>query len=96
MGTRSESVTVQIELPREEYERLEGAARAADQSVSAMARSLTLDGLMRQMTPRELLERASALYWALMAREGKTDQTPEQVLQELRELRERIANEFYP
>jgi len=45
---------------------------------------------------RELFERVSREYRARLAREGKLDQSPDEVLQELRDVREQIAREFYP
>jgi hypothetical protein len=48
------------------------------------------------MTIRELLEQVSEDYRARLAREGKLEQSSDDVLQELRDLREQIARDLYP
>jgi hypothetical protein len=48
------------------------------------------------MTTRELLEQVSEDYRARLAHEGKLEQSSDDVLQELRDLREQIARDLYP
>jgi len=60
-----------------------------------MAGALVAQGLAAHGTVRQLFEQASALYRARLAREGKLGQSSEEVLKELRDVREQIASELY-
>ncbi len=92
----SEHVSVQIELTREDYNRVEEQARLEHRSVSDVIPSVVANWLERRATVRELMEQASVLYRARLAKEGKLNQTPEEIFTELARIREEAANEIYP
>ena len=78
------------------YERVTQAARIEQQQVEDLLRTLVAEGLEAHTTIRELLEHVSEDYRVRLAREGKLEQSADDVLQELRGLREQITRELYP
>ena len=64
--------------------------------VEDLLHTLVAEGLEAHTTIRELLEHVSEDYRARLTREGKLDQSSDDVLQELRDLREQITRELYP
>ncbi len=90
------TVTVHIELPREDYERIEEQAHRERRSISEVIPSLIVDGLESRMTAREIMERVSAEYRARLAESGVRELTSEELLEKLQRDREEIANELYP
>jgi hypothetical protein len=96
MSTVEQPVPVTVMLPREVYERVARAAADEHRRIEDMAGALVAEGLTAHATVRELFERASVLYRARLEREGKLGQSSEEVLQELRDIREQIASELYP
>jgi hypothetical protein len=91
-----QTVQVTLRLPKDMYERVTQAALVEQQQVEDLLRTLIAEGLEAHRTIRELLEHVSEDYRARLAREGKLDQASDDVLQELRELREQITRELYP
>jgi hypothetical protein len=96
MNANSETADVTLKLPRSVYETAMELARATAQPITDLLSSVVTDGLAIPDSPREGFERVSASYRARPAREGKLDQSPEEVLQELRELREQVVRDLYP
>jgi hypothetical protein len=96
MAGLSDSVTIQVELPREEYKRVEAHARKEQLSVSQVIPELVSKELGRREKSQKLLSEASRSYRARLAKEGKLDQTPEEIFAELRAVREEVANELFP
>jgi len=96
MSTATETVQVTLTLPKDIYERAAQTAQAEQRQVAELLSSLVTEGLSGRDSPREAFERASASYRARLAREGKLNQSPEEVLQELRDIREKVARELYP
>jgi hypothetical protein len=92
----SQTVQVTLRLPKDMYERVTQAALIEQQQVEDLLRTLIAEGLEAHTTVRTLLEHVSEDYRARLAREGKLHQSSEDVLQELRDLREQIARELYP
>ena len=92
----SQTVQVTLQLPKDVYERVTQAALIEQQQVEDLLRTLIAEGLEAHMTLRELLEHVSEYYRARLAREGKLRQSSDDVLQELRDLREQITRELYP
>jgi hypothetical protein len=88
--------TVAVMLPKGLYDRLAQAAAHEHRRIEELLGSLVTEGLDAHVTMRDLLEHVSALYRARLATEGKLQQSSEEVLQELRDLREQIASELYP
>jgi len=96
MSSISQTVQVTLRLPKDIYERITQAALIEQQQVEDLLRTLITEGLEAHTTVRELLEHVSEDYRARLAREGKLHQSSDDVLQELRDLREQIARDLYP
>lgn len=87
---------VTLRLPTDMYERVTHAAGVEQRQVEDLLRTLVAEGIEAHTTIRALLEHVSADYRARLAREGKLEQSADDVLQELRDLREQITRELYP
>ena len=96
MSTTDETVHVTLTLPREIYERVAQEAADEQRQLDELLSALVAAGLEARAPVRELLEHVSTRYRARLAREHKLQQSPDEVLQELREIREQIAGELYP
>jgi hypothetical protein len=96
MSTTPQTVQVTVTLPKDVYERAAQVAEAEQHQLGELLGTLVAEGLEGRASVREILERVSREYRARLAREGKLDQSPDEVLQELRELREQVARELYP
>lgn len=96
MAGHSDTVTVLVELPRDEYKRVEAQARKEHLSVSQVIPGLVTSELRRRERARRQMLEASRSYRARLAMEGKLDQTPEEIFAELRAIREEVANELFP
>jgi hypothetical protein len=57
---------------------------------------LVESGLNAELSHQERFDRLAEMYRTRLAREGKLNQTPEEVMAELRAIREKVADEFYP
>jgi hypothetical protein len=96
MSSIGQTVHVTLQLPKDMYERITQAALMEQRQVEDLLRTLIAEGLEAHTTIRELLEHVSEDYRARLAHEGKLHQSSDDVLQELRDLREQIARELYP
>ena len=96
MGSIDQTVPVTLQLPKDMYARVTQAAYMEQRQVEDLLRALVAEGLEAHTTIRELLEHVSEDYRARLTREGKLEQSSDDVLQELRDLREQITRELYP
>jgi hypothetical protein len=96
MPSNSDSVTIQLELPRDEYKRVEEQARKEHRSVSEVIPGLVSSELRRREAARQSLAEASESYRARLSAAGELDMTPDEIFAELRALREEVANELFP
>lgn len=96
MPVVDELVDITVKLPRSVVENLDDLASSHRSTRDVEVRSLIEDRLRRQKEGREAFDRLSAMYRTRMEKEGKADQTSEEIMEELRELREKVANELYP
>ncbi len=96
MNNTEQSVRVTLRLPKEIYERVARTAAGEQQQLEDLLGILVAEGLDAHATVRELFEHVSAQYRARLAQEEKLDQSADEVLQELRAVREQIASELYP
>ncbi len=96
IAAQAGSVTVQVELSREEYARVKSQARKENRTAQEIIPALIEDGRQSRMTAREIMERVSEAYRARIAEGGQPELTAEELLAKLRRDREAIANEFYP
>ena len=95
MSSMSHTVQETLRLPKDMYERVTQAALKEQQQVEDLLRTLIAEGLEAHTTIRDLLEHVSEDYRARLACEGKLSQSSDDVLQELRDLREQITRELY-
>ena len=91
-----QTVHVTLQLPKDMYARVTQAAYMEQRQVEDLLSTLIAEGLEAYATIRELLEHVSEDYRARLAYEGKLQQSPDDVLQEFRDLREQIARALYP
>ncbi len=96
MSSTGQTVQVTLRLPKDMYERVTQAALMEQRQVEDLLSILIAEGLEAHTTIRELLEHVSEDYCARLAREGKLQQSSDDVLQGLRDLREQIARALYP
>jgi hypothetical protein len=96
MNANVQTFTVTLQLPKDVYERVSQTASHEQRAFEDMLSTLVGEGLSVHASVRELFEEVSAQYRARLVREGKSGQSSDEVLQELRGLREQIANELYP
>jgi hypothetical protein len=95
MSTTS-TVEVVLRLPSELYERVAREAAAEEHDTEEFLRSLIAEGMDAHRSTSEILEEVSRSYRARLERQGKANQSPEEILSELRGLREQVARELYP
>lgn len=91
-----QSVQVTVSLPKEIYERIERVAVDEKRQIEDLLNSLIVQGIDLHSTVRELFEHASKQYRDRLESEGKLNQSSDEVLEELRNLREKMASELYP
>lgn len=96
MTTTEERVPVTVMLPRSLLDELNDRAREKHGTVESELESLVEKGLEADLSYRERFDRLSEMYRERLKREGKLDQTPEEILDELARIREQVANEMYP
>jgi hypothetical protein len=96
MSKTDQTMQVTLRLPKDIYERAAQAAANEQRQLEDLLSALVAEGLDAHATVRELFEHVSEQYRARLAREGKLDQSSDDVLQELHTLREQIARELYP
>jgi hypothetical protein len=96
MSSIDQTVQVTLRLPKDIYEQVAQAAVLEQRQVEDLLSTLVAEGLEAHATIRELLEHVSEQYRARLEREGKLQQSSDDVLQELHDLREQIARELSP
>jgi hypothetical protein len=96
MSSIGQTVQVTLWLSQDMYERITQAALMEQRQVEDLLHTLIAEGLEAHTTIRELLEHLSEDYRARLAREGKLQQSSDDVLRDLRDLREQIARALYP
>ncbi len=96
MPATEECVQVAFPLPRKVYERVARAARDGQRSLDDELAVLVESGLSAELSHQERFDRLAEMYRVRLAREGKLNRTPEEVMAELRAVREKVADEFYP
>lgn len=91
-----ERVAVTVSVPKDILDRIEELATERKTTRDREVESLLRIGLKTRSRIRESFDRLSESYRARLAREGKLNQTFEEVMEELRKVREQVANELYP
>lgn len=96
MASETDSITIQIELPPDEYRRIEAQARQDHLSVSQLSPELVSSELRRREKARRQMAEASRSYRARLTKAGKLAQTPGEIFAELRTVRKEVASELFP
>jgi hypothetical protein len=96
MAQVDDCVQVTLELPRSVITRASQLAQEHAVSVEQELQALVQSAVEGGSTRAEKFDLLSAMYRARLAQEGKLDQSPEQIMEDLRTVREQIANELYP
>ena len=96
MSSTDQTVDVMLRLPKDIYERAATAAASEQRQLEDLLSSLVAEGLAIHASVRELFEQVSEQYRARLASEGKLAQSGDDMLRELRALREQIARQLYP
>lgn len=91
-----ETMTVTMRVSRSTFERAAQIAAREQRQLEELWGVVVDEGLTNHESAKEILERVSQSYCARLEREGKLNQTSQEIMQELRELRERLADEDYP
>ncbi len=90
------TVSLTMTLPKSLVDQIESRAHKWNDSLDHKIEDLLLKGIEADLTTEERFSRLSDMYRARLAREGKLDQTFDEVMEELARVREEIANELYP
>lgn len=96
MTIADDMVQVTLDIPKDLYERVARAAEGERRKLEDLLGALVLEGLEAHTSVREVFERVSEQYRGRLAREGKLDQSADEVVDELRQVREQTARELYP
>jgi hypothetical protein len=96
MSSIDQTVQMTLRLPKDMYERVTHAALMEQRQVEDLLSTLIAEGLEAHAAIREPLEHVSEDYRARLAREGKLQQSSDDVLKDLRDLRDQIARALYP
>ncbi len=96
MPVAEEQVSITLTLPRSVVERVRKSAEKSHRSVEQEATVLLQTGISKGAALRESLERARSAYDAEIKRAGKSRPTTEELWEQMRRIREEVANGFYP
>jgi hypothetical protein len=96
MSSTDQTVNIMLKLPKDIYERAALTAAGERRQLEDLLSALVAEGLDAHASVRELFDHVSEQYRARLTSEGKLAQSGDDVLRELRALREQIARELYP
>jgi len=96
MNVNGQTITVTLQVPRDVYNRASQTASRERRPLEDLLSRLLAECLNVHGTVREVFEQVSAQYRARLRDEGKLSQSADGIMQELHELREKIADELYP
>jgi len=87
---------VMLTISPEVYAQVQQVAAKEDRKLDEFLQALIVEGLDNHLSTRQIFEAIARSYQGRLQQEGKLGQTREEVLRDLRELREQVANELYP
>jgi hypothetical protein len=96
MSIADRTVKVTLQLPEDVYQKVAKTAEEEHRPPEDLLSALVAEGLDSHISLREVFERLSDQYLDRLRREGQSPASPEETLEDLRSLRERIAHELYP
>ena len=92
--TETEALT--LTLPREVVSRIRKSARRSQRPVEREAQELLEHGLTAQERLMDSMDRARREYKEYLVRTGQSEPTADQLMEQMRRIREEVANELYP
>jgi gamma-glutamylcysteine synthetase len=95
MSNTDQTITVTLRIPESVYQQAAITAAKEQQAVEELLSARLIEGLTAHATVRSILELVAGQYRDRLQRENQFNQSPEQVLQKLRDIREQSANELY-
>ena len=95
MSTKDTPVQVTLTLSGDVYKRVADEAAQEQRQLEDLLSKLVLDGLTAHEMVRGILEHVAEQYRNRLAQEGKLHQSPDEVMENLRNMREQVAGEFY-
>ncbi len=87
---------VTLLIPEAVYQQAAQTASDEQRGVEELLGLLIVEGLTAHSTTRQIFEWVSGQYCDRLSQSGKHNQSSEEVMQELQNLREHIAHELYP
>jgi len=91
-----EPISVTVKLAPGILARVEQSAAIDRATFDTEIAALIEEGLDARLSTRELFEQLSRVHRVRISQEGKLHQTKEELLEELRDSRQRVADELYP
>ena len=89
-------IAVTVKLPRSIVERVDRRVAEHHSTREHQVAKLVESGLDAEMTWQERFDRLKTMHRERMQREGKLDQTEDEIWEELQRIRDQVANEYYP
>jgi len=95
MPSTDQTVQVTLHLPKVLYQQASATAEGEQQQVEDLLSQLMIQTL-QNLGSYQLWQSVSNQYRARLAQENRLDQSPHEILSQLRTIREEIAHELYP
>lgn len=96
MPAIDEMECVTLQLPRDMVERLRQSAKESHRPVEREAQALIERGLTVRDRLKRSADRAHTAYQDHLTRTGNTEPTAEELMEQMRRIREEVADELYP
>src|SRR5437899_2444000 len=96
MPVLDDRATITVSLPRSMMDELNERASSGRRSLEAEVTHIIERYLRRRQEVQEALERARTAYEAELARTGQRRPTSDELWEQMRRIREEVANELYP
>src|SRR5258708_39755373 len=96
MAILEDNVRVTLTLSRRLMEQLDELAESRKSTRERELQWMIEDRVRRQLEVREHFERLSEMYRARLDREERLNQSEEEIMEDLRRIREQVANELHP
>ena len=95
MSSADSTITITLQIPKAVYQQVAETATHEQQGVEELLNRLILEGLNSYTTVRPILEFVSRQYRERLQQENRLNQSCDTILQDLRNIREQVADEFY-
>jgi hypothetical protein len=96
MNSTDQPIPITLLLPKALYQKVAQTAEQEQRSLEDLLNGLVLEGLTTHATVRQILEAVSTNYRQRLSQADELQKSPEEVFQELRAIREQLADELYP